>query len=195
MATDLLSEALSLIHLTGALVFEVDLWGPCGVTSHPLVQRFAPMLPAGANQVIALHVVLAGGCWVRCGMRPWLQLARGHAIVVTRGDPHAICDRPGRTTQPFEDLVRGEALADLRHVRLGAAAGAPVRLLCGFLGCDRHAFDPLCGALPPVIEVDLAAQMGGLIRYAVANALDDTDGAAGLRRRLAELLLFVPMQK
>ncbi|HJP98429.1 MAG TPA: AraC family transcriptional regulator [Rhodanobacteraceae bacterium] len=190
MSTDLLSDVLALVRLTGALIFEVELKGPWGVTGHPTLGKFASLLPAGTSQVIAFHVVTEGSCWIRHDARGWFELTAGRAVVVPAGDPHDLCDRPGRPTVPFAAVLGERSLPEARRIRFDCGPGAPARLLCGFLGCDRRAFDPLCRSLPAVFEVELGDQADTLVRFAVANALDDSPGAAGLRGRLAELLFL-----
>ncbi len=190
MGNDLLSDALALVRLSGALVLEIDINGPGGIASCPLPGKLLPMLPAGTTHVIALHVVLEGSGWIRQGSGPWVLLPAGHAAILPHGGRHELCDRPGRMTVAFETLLDGTGLSGLRHVCVGAATGAPLRLLCGMLGCDRRAFEPLCSALPPMFEVDLGAHMDTLVDQATDNALDDSPGAAGLRGRYAELLFL-----
>ena len=188
MIHDLLSDVLRLVHLTGALIFEIDLTGEWGVAENPTVEKIASLLPPGTSHVIVLHVVIEGQCWVRLVAGEWIAVPAGHAAVVTHGGLHEICDRPGRGVRPFDALLDGRSLAELRHLRFEIGPGTTTRLLCGFLGCDRRAFDPLCSSLPAVFHVDLGERMQTLVPYAVANALDDSPGAAGLRERLAELL-------
>ncbi|HEX5960268.1 MAG TPA: AraC family transcriptional regulator [Rhodanobacteraceae bacterium] len=195
MTTDLLSDVLALVRLTGALIFRADITAPWGIAGNPTLDKFAPLLPASTNNVIALHVVLSGECWIRCLTRDWIHLTCGRAVVISHGDRHDLCDRPGRETMPFPTLLRGRSLLDLRHAKIGTGPGAKVSLLCAFLGCDHRTFDPLCDSLPPVFEVDLGAHRDPLVRYAVANALDDSPGAAGLRSRLAELLYLSTLRR
>lgn len=190
MASDLLSDALTRVRLTGALIFEVDLEGAWGVAGHPTLDKFAPLLPPGTTRIIAFHIVLQGRCWIRHASRDWFEVPAGHAVVIAQGDPHDICDQPGRATAPFSAMLEQRGLLDVRRVRFRNGAGESTRLMCGFLGCDQRAFEPLCRSLPPVFEVELGARMDTLVRYAVANALDDSPGAAGLRGRLAELLFL-----
>lgn len=194
MATDVLSAALALVRLTGALVFEVDLKGSWGIAGHPATAAFGPLLPDSNTQVIAFHVVSKGRCWIRHASRGWFELPAGHAVVVTRGDPHDLCDRPGRATMPLATLLGGRPLPDVRHLRFEHGRGASTRLLCGFLGCDRRAFEPLCRSLPPVFEVELGSRMHALVRLAIANALDDDPGTMELRGRLAELLFLTALR-
>ena len=190
MAVDLLSDALAFVRLTGALIFRVDITGPWGIAGDPKVDKFAPLLPPGTSQIIVFHIVLEGGCWIRCPPHGWFRASAGQAVVIAHGDPHDLCDRPGRITAPFSTLLGGRTLLDLRHGCFRTGPGDSVSLLCGFLGCDRRAFEALYRSLPPAFTVDVDADENALVRYAVANALDDSPGATALRGRLAELLFL-----
>jgi len=194
MAVDLLSDALTFVRLTGALIFRVDIAGPWGIAADPKVEKFAPLLPPGTNQIVVFHIVLDGGCWIRRPPLEWFHVSAGQAVVIAHGDPHDLCDQPGRITEPFSALLGDRTLLDLRHASFRTGPGDSVSLLCGFLGCDRRAFEPLCRSLPPVFTVDIGARENPLVHYAVANALDDSPGAAGLRGRLAELLFLCTLQ-
>lgn len=190
MTADLLSDVLALIRLTGALIVEVDLAGTWGVAGHPTVEKFSPLLPRGTSHIIAFHIVVEGQCWIRHASCDWFRVPCGHAVIVPHGDRHDLGDCPGRTTTPFEALLGDRSLPDLRRISFQNGSGKPTRLLCGFLGCDRRAFDPVCRSLPPVFAVDLGTGVDPLVRYSLANALDDGPGSEGLRARLAELLFI-----
>lgn len=191
---DLLSEVLRLVHLTGAMLFELDVTGQWGIAGHSMVERLARLLPSGTSDMIIFYVVLEGDCWVRLASTDWLSVPAGHTVVMTHGQGHELCDLPGRKTTPFEALLDGRPLSNLRHLRLENGPGGTTRLLCGILGCDRRAFDPLCLSLPPMFQVDMGGRMQTLIPYAVANALDDSPGAAALREHLAELLFLAAVR-
>lgn len=194
MTTDLLSDVLKLVRLTGALIFQIDITGPWGVAGDPTIEKFAPLLPPGTGHVIVLHVVLEGECWLRHASRGWFAVPTGHAVVIAHGDRHDVCDQPERPAVPFATLLDGRSLVDARHIRLETGPGTRTSLLCGFLGCDERAFEPLCRSLPRVFQVDLGQHMQTLIRYARDNALDDSPGAEGLRGRLAELLFLAALR-
>lgn len=194
MAIDLLSEALALVRLTGALVFAVDLKGSWGIAGHPTVEALGPLLPPTTTQLIAFHIVTKGRCWVRHATSGWLELPAGHAVVVTRGDQHELCDQPGRATVPLAALLGERQLPDVRHLRFEHGRGESTQLLCGFLGCDRRAFEPLYRSLPPVFAVALSNRVHTLVRLASAHASDDELGATELRGRLAELLFLTTLR-
>jgi AraC-like DNA-binding protein len=190
MVVDLLSDVLTMVRLTGALIFRVDIHGPWGIAAHPTLEKYAALLPPDTNQIIAFHVVLDGECWVRHAAHDWFAVPTGKAVVVAHGDPHALGDQPGRTLVPFAAMLEGRSLLDLRHARFETGPGRSTSLLCGFLGCDRHAFEPLFHSLPPVFSVILGERLDALVHYAATDALDDRPGAASLRVRLAELLFM-----
>lgn len=190
MTMDLLSDALKMVRLTGALIFEFDVKGPWGVVGDPLLAKLAPMLPPGSSNVIAFHVVLEGRCWIRHASCGWFAVPAGHVAVITHGGCHDLCDQPSRPTMPLEAMLDGRPLLEARHLRFETGPGDTSKVLCGFLGCDRRAFDPLCGSLPAAFQVDMGEYMQTVVAFAVKNALDDSPGAAGLRGPLAELLFL-----
>lgn len=188
MSADILSSILAAVRLTGALMFRVDLRGPWGVAANPTVEKFAPLLPAGTNHIIAFHVVLEGRCWIRQGKSGWIAAEPGEAVVMAHGGEHDLCDAPDRMTVPLATMLGGQSPLQLRHARLDIGPGEPASLLCGFLGCDRRAFEPLLHSLPQTFKVTLGESLGALVHYAVTDALDDRPGAKSLRARMAELL-------
>lgn len=190
MAVDLLSDVLTLVRLTGALIFRLDIRGPWGISACPTVDKFESLLPAGTNQVLSFHVILEGECWIRLDSPEWMPVTAGEAVVIARGDPHDVADRPGRTTVPLDTMLQGQSVLDLRHACFDTGPGRATALLCGFLGCDRRAFEPLFNSLPPMFKVDLGTQHDNLVQFTVAETLDDRPGAACLRVRLAELLFM-----
>jgi len=190
MAFDPLSDALAMSHLTGASIFRIDTQGPWGVLSPPRDVQLTRALPPATNHIIVFHVVLEGECWCRLGPHEWFRLAAGHAVVLTRGDPHELADRPGRMSIPFEQILGGRSLLDLRREHYAPGPDPCCSILCGFLGCDRRAFAALFGSLPPLFTVGIGQRSKALLQYAANEALEDRPGAATLRVRMAELLLM-----
>jgi len=190
MDVDVLSDALAMVRLSGALVFRVDIRGPWGIAGDPTFDKFAAVLPPGTNHIITFHVVLHGECWVRHASRGWFCVPRGHAVVLAHGDRHDLADCRGRPTLPFATMLGGRPLLELRHERFDTGTAPVTGLLCGFLGCDRRAFAPLCAALPALLTVALDEQANTLLQYAANEAVDDRPGAGCLRVRMAELLFM-----
>lgn len=172
------------------MIFRIDVRGPWCVLTRPSPRMFAPVLPRGADTIIAFHIVVEGECWLRAHSGDWMALGAGEAVVLAHGDAHEIGDRPGRPAVPFDAVLSGRSLLDLRREYFTTGEAPSSAVVCGFLGCDRRAFEPLCAALPASFRVDLGKQAGELVRYASAKAVEEAPGAGGLRARMAELLFM-----
>jgi len=191
MAADLLSDVLAMIRLSGALIFRIDVKGPWGLAARPALETFKPVLPPGTSHIIVFHISLAGECWARRQSNDWFKLPRGHGVVLTLGDEHEIADQSGRRTARLTELLGPDrSLLDFRHERFVTGSGDETSLLCGFLGCDRRAFEPLFNSLPPVFIVRFEGYNDALLRYASNEALEERPGADSLRVRMAELLFM-----
>ncbi|MGH8128376.1 MAG: AraC family transcriptional regulator [Gammaproteobacteria bacterium] len=190
MATDLLSDVLAMVRLSGALTFRVDIKGPWGIAGDPTLDKFASVLPSGTNHIIAFHLVIAGECWVHHASRDWFLLPQGHAVVFAHGDRHELADQRERPTTPFAAMLGGRPLLALRQERFETGLGPRASILCGFLGCDRRAFEPLFASLPALFTVCFKDRSDALLRYAANEALEERPGADSLRVRMAELLFM-----
>lgn len=195
MSDDVLSDVLNLVHLSGALIFRIDVRGPWCVAVEPAFEKFADILPEQANHVIAFHVVIEGECWLREYGNEWLMARPGDAIVLTHGGLHELGDRPGDNTVPFTSNLSEPKLLDFRHASFATGDAPLVSLLCGFLGCDRCAFEPLCAALPGLFCVHLDISPGSLVDHALRQAVDDTPGAQSVCIRLTEVLFMQALRK
>jgi AraC family transcriptional regulator, alkane utilization regulator len=187
---DLLSDALSMVRLTGAVIFRIRVEGPWCVAASARLEDFKPALPPGTNHLAAFHVVLSGECWLRCPPQGWAQAREGDAVVLPHGQPHDIGDHRQDNPPPIRAVLGGLSPLDLRDIRFNTGEGSRTEVLCGFLGCDRRAFSPLFAALPAMFVVALGEGAQPLIRYSVNEALSDAPGAQSLRVRLAELMFL-----
>lgn len=187
---DLLSHALAIIRLTGAVVFRVDVNGPWCITSAASSEDFANNLPAGTNHIIAFHLVVAGECWFRCPPGEWIRTQAGDAVVLPYANIHELGDHPDDDPIHFTKLLGNQSLNELRDLEFKTGEAPHVEILCGFLGCDRRAFAPLFASLPPMFITRLKDSAAGLIRYALSEALNDEPGTASLRTRMAELMFL-----
>ena len=190
MGMDLLSDALSMVRLTGAVIFSIKVDGPWCISAGAKLKDFAPALPQGTNHLVAFHVLLGGNCWLRCPPQPWVRARQGDAVVLPHGQLHLLGDHREQSPPSFRALLHRRALLDLRELHFTTGDGPRTEVLCGFLGCNRRAFSPLFGALPPMFVSGLGESAQPLVRYAVDEALSDAPGTASLRVRLAELMFL-----
>lgn len=191
MATDILSDVFALVRLTGALMFRLDVKGHwCVANSMTEASTMARLLPAGTDQIIVFHIVSRGECWMRQPPGDWVHAKTGDAVVLAHGAAHQIGNRPEYPPIPFRDVLEGRTFTELRDLSFDLGPGPHVQIVCGFLGCSRRAFAPLCAALPEFCKVTLGENARDLLRYALSESLDDRPGADTLRVRMAELLFM-----
>jgi AraC-like DNA-binding protein len=74
----------------------------------------------------------------------------------------------------------------------GGGGPEQLGLVCGFLGCDVHPFNPLLAALPRLLHVRRAFvagdPLGRLIDFAIAESQERRAGGECVRLRLSELM-------
>src|SRR3954451_23202641 len=94
MATDVLSDVLRAVRLTGAVYFDFELSAPW-VAEAPKSDLIAATVMPGAQRVIEYHVVARGACWGHAvGQKP-PRLREGDLIMFPQGDPHVLSSAPG----------------------------------------------------------------------------------------------------
>ena len=196
---DPLSDVLRTVRLTGALFF---VWEPSFpfATSVPRGDRFARLLLPRAQQIVSYHVVVEGACWGGLVGQTPVRLRRGDVLLVPRGDAYVMASSEGacRRTALDEDAAMeffgAMACGELPFVvHEGGGGPDPVRVVCGFLGCDVRPFNPVVAALPALLRLDPADEPAGdrlrlLVDYALAEARQQAPGSGGILERLGELM-------
>lgn len=191
MAVDLMSDVFRLIRLTGALMFRFDLSGRWYIRNAATeAAEMAKLLPAGTDQVIIFHIVNGGECWMRHPPGGWEHVGAGDAVLLAHGHAHEMANLTEASPVPFRNVLGEQSLFDLRSLRYERGAAPKVEIVCGFLGCSRRAFAPLCASLPAFCRVALGASARSLVDYAVSETMDERPGADTLRLRMAELLFM-----
>lgn len=198
---DILSSVLQGVRLTGAVFFDVH-GGGSWATAAAAGSEIAPRLLPGVQHLVSYHVLVHGTCWVSLeGQPPW-QLQAGDIIVFPHGDPHTLASAPGLKARPDPaeyDRAAGRALP--MNVQLGTpAAGNPVHIVCGFLGCDVRPFNPLIATLPRALHIrDRAGATRGwltqFVHVAVAESQERRPGSQSVLSRLSELLFVEAVRR
>jgi AraC-like DNA-binding protein len=194
---DVLSDVLRAVKLTGALFFRVDAHLPWSVEV-PWASSFADIILPRAQHVISYHIILQGSGCVGIGDGPQQEFTEGDILVIPHGDPYAMCSAPGFRS----GLSQEHSLAFFRAMVAGrlpfaVTEGGPgplaTRYVCGFLGCEARPFNPLLGALPPLMHVRPAAGVSGqlldrLTELTLAEISAPAPGTDCIRLRLSELM-------
>jgi AraC-like DNA-binding protein len=194
--SDVLSDVLRTVRLTGALFFRLDASSPWA-DAVPAASECAAALLPGAQHVVSYHIVTRGSCWASLAGGTPVRLEAGDVFVVPQGDAYVMSSAPGLRSQMSADDV----LAFFRQMGTGSApaevsegGGGPerVEIFCGFLGCDVRPFNPVLEALPRLVHLTRPAvasdQMGHLIELALAESRQRRSGARCVLLRLSEVL-------
>jgi AraC-like DNA-binding protein len=190
--TDVLSDVLRAVRLTGAVYFDFEMSSPwvAETPPHDLAARVMP----DAERVIHYHLVARGSCWGNVVGQEPIRLSAGDLIVFPQGDAHVLSSAPGmRATPNLARFARPTTPLPLLY-ELGGGGPDRTRLVCGFLGCDERPFNPLLSALPTVIHLSTAGPLaapgwlGTLHDVAVAESGRARAGGENVLARLSELM-------
>jgi AraC-like DNA-binding protein len=196
MSTDVLSEVLRAVRLTGAVFFNVEGSAPW-VAETPPSTVIAPLVMPGSEHVIEYHIVTHGSCYGYLLDGPALRLSAGDVIVFPQGDAHILASAPSMRAEadPIELFQRIDRKQLPVTLTMSGSGADPVRIICGFLGCDSQPFNPLLATLPRVIHIpkQLAAEgaaLEPLLRIALEESLARRAGSESMLARLSELLFI-----
>lgn len=200
MTTDVLSEVLSAVRLTGSMFFDVTAASPWVAEAPPSAQ-IADAIKPGAQHAIEYHVVTRGSCWVTivdgAPFEP-VRLREGDICVIPHGEPHVVASAPRMRAEP--DVAAHRRPADDSELpfelRTGAGGAEDAHLICGFFTCDIRPFNPLLEALPRFMligrgnSVATDALLAHFLHLASAENADKRAGSQGVLNRLSELLFI-----
>ncbi|MEK8226882.1 cupin domain-containing protein [Oerskovia sp. M15] len=112
---DVLSDVLMSVRLTGAVFFSVDARSPF-VTEAPSIAAMGDQLVAGAEHVIAFHVVTEGTCWAESldHAEPPVSLQAGDMVAFPGGDANVMESAPGMRGRPDPRCTSGRRTTSCR---------------------------------------------------------------------------------
>ena len=198
MSTDVLSELLSAVRLSGSVFFDVHATAPWVAEAPPAAQIANDVTP-GAQHAIEYHVITRGSCWITLlgdGAFEPVRLTDGDIAVIPHGEPHVVASAPGLRAEPDMEIHRRpqDSSALPFKLRTGGAGPSDAHAICGFFSCDLRPFNPLIASLPRFIRVgrDSSPAPPGLldqfIQVATAESNNRRAGSQSVLNRLSELL-------
>ena len=195
-STDVLSDVLRAVRLTGAVYFDFELSDQWVAEAPPSSVLAAQVMP-GAQRVIEYHVVARGSCWGHAIGEDPIRLREGDIIVFPQGDRHVMSSSPGMRAEPAMPVAPSAAASLPWVYEMGGGGPERSRIVCGFLGCDDRPFNPLLAALPKTIHMSAggpASAASGWLSSLFSIAVKESGGArAGGENVLARVseLMFV----
>jgi AraC-like DNA-binding protein len=195
MSTDVLSDVLRAVRLSGAILFDVAAASPWVAEAPPAAQLGPALLPR-AQHLMEFHLLVSGDCWGGLRGEPPVHLRAGDVIVFPRGDGHVLSNPAGLRTDgppPMGALPRLPL-----PVRYGGRGEPSEHLVCGFFGCEARPFNPLLAALPAVLHLPAAATGDWLrefVQLAAAEAAGRRSGRQAVLARMSELLFVEAVRR
>lgn len=198
METDIVSDVLKAVRLSGAIFFEVDACAPWAAASPPTFQLVDRMMPQAQN-IAQYHVVTNGNCWASLTQPsdPPIRLETGSVVVFPRGDCHILSSEPHMQAEPVLENYRvprpDESLPFYLNKNPDRAPSCS--LICGFLGCDVKPFNPLIESLPPMLHIaDAFSSEDGWLSHLIQGTVEETRkrrvGRDSMLPRLSELMFI-----
>ncbi len=201
MTGDALSDVLKTVRLTGAAYFDVAASAPW-VAEQPARELVLPKILPGASHLISYHVLVEGECFAGVVGETPVAVRAGEVVVFTRGDPHVLSSSPGMRADPLPpETIAAIAAGPLPfYASYGNGAAVTARLVCGFLACDAHPFNPLLDNLPPVIVAGEPAKgdanwLARFIRVATFETASKRAGAESVLAKLSELMFIEALRR
>jgi AraC-like DNA-binding protein len=188
---DALSEAIRAVRLTSALFFNGEFSAPWRFAT-PSQDKIAPIVSPESERLVLFHLVTDGEATARTAGHDDVALTAGDIVVFPRGDAHEMWN--GRTSRLFpgarlsSKLAKGELAAEK-----WGGSGRVTRIICGYLGCERHADSSFLSGLPPIFRVNVRSSPAGAwiesaIRSGVSEIESQRAGRLAVLAKLAETL-------
>jgi AraC-like DNA-binding protein len=179
---DALSEVLRLARFNANVTLDATARAPWCVS-----------VPASASMGRA-HLVVDGECALKASGAEAVALKAGELAFVPRGDAHLVGSSLDAEAVTLASLVKTPVAGEFVPIKIGER-GPATRWITLAVSCERHLADPLLGALPQVMKVDLgdARALGWLIDalgLTLSASAAPPVGTTAERSRLAELVVI-----
>jgi len=189
--TDLLSDMLRSVRLSGAIFLDAQFTAPWCVTGNMTAEDCKPFLAKPA-QLIGYHFVIEGDLLVVLDGEPSMEVHAGEIVMFPRNDGHILGSAPGIEPVSAGDLIQPAPDGGLARIRHGGG-GELTRLVCGFLGTEE-VWNPLIASLPRVLKVDVRQATSrdwieASVRFAAGELAAGKLASSSVMSRLSELLL------
>jgi AraC-like DNA-binding protein len=188
---DALSEAMRAVRVSGALFFNGEFAAPWRFAT-PAQDRIGPVVSPESERLVLFHLVTEGHAIACTAGHDEVSLTAGAIVVFPHGDAHEMWH--GRTTTLFPGtrllpkLAKGELAAEK-----WGGDGPVTRIICGYLGCERHAESLFLSGLPAILKTNVRSSPAGAwiesaIRHCASEPESQQAGRLAVLAKLAEAL-------
>lgn len=179
---DPVSELLLGMRLRGARYGKLRLAPPFGV-----------QFPAAAEA--HFHFVAAGPLYLQGGSGKAYRLDSGDAVLLPRGQEHALSSAPGLPLRPLDSFKAGQLCSEICVVRdcpEGTCRTKDALIFSGRMIFDLDTLHPLVKLMPPLLSVrellSRQPEIMPLLQAMEREMHEERAGAAGIAARLADVV-------
>ncbi len=195
---DALSDILRLVRLAGGVYLQAEFTAPWCLEGKLRPHHIGPMLHS-SEHVIIYHYILEGDLWLTVGDLPPQHYVAGEAVIMPHNDLHKIGSDLNVPPGSKSEVVETPHRIGLTKMEYGGG-GAPTKLICGYLGCDKLEASPLLSSLPPSISFDArTGEASDWIRssfqFAAEEVAHGRPGGDVILARISELLFVEAVRR
>jgi len=196
---DALSDVLRVTQLTGGVFLHAEFTAPWCMGGRMRAEVCAPVLGPAAH-VIPYHYIVDGGVRIRIeGSDTEMLLRPGDLVLFPRNDTHLMGSDLRHPPVSGVEIIRPPEDGGLFTIRHGGG-GELSRIVCGYLGSDSAAMNPLIGALPAVIRLNIHESPGAdwirsTFQYAADEVAKGRPGSETVLAKLSELLFVETIRR
>ena len=197
---DALSDVLRVAHLTGGVFLHADFFAPWCMAARVGPEHCAPVL-GPASHLILYHYVVEGELRIRVDGEDGedLVLGAGDVVLLPRNDLHLVGSDLTLPPVAGSDIIQPPRDGGLFSIHHGGS-GRRTLMICGFLGCDGAADNPVISTLPSLLKLD--AEQGGAaewirstFQYAAEEVAAGRPGSETVLAKLSELLFIEAVRR
>jgi AraC-like DNA-binding protein len=187
---DVLSDALRVVRLKGALFLNAEFHEPWCVAA-PSGAQLARILSPAHEHMAVCHLVVEGRCWAQLPGGEAVALEAGDVVTLPHGNAHLVGSGMQHAPVTASDAIELK-IPELARARYGGD-GAGTVVICGWFGYEHLIASPVMAALPLLFRTNIRRRPSGAwlensIRYAVGEATSGRAGSDVVADKLAEVL-------
>lgn len=196
---DLLSDVLRVARLTGGVFLRAQFSAPWCVASKMAPEFCAPHL-RGAGHLIQYHYIVEGNPRVCLAGEPDTEvtLHPNEVVILPHNDVHHLGS--DLKLPAVASATLGVPAENGMYTITHGGGGEPVRMICGFLGCDFAERNPVLANLPRILRIAVERDgEGDWIRstftYAAQEIAAGRPGSETVLAKLSELLFIEAVRR
>jgi AraC family transcriptional regulator, alkane utilization regulator len=195
--SDVLSELLGAVRLSGAVFLSARFTAPFGIVSPKRYDSSMPM--AHLRHLTVLHLIAAGSCIVETANGLQREVGPGDVILLPFTDQHTFRNGEAVDLAFAPDMIGQSPIAGVWNVSHGGG-GNETHMVCGFVESSELLFAPLFRTLPELLiertgDDKVGTLIASTVREIVAAVDAATPGTHMMLGRMMELLFIEVLRR